>query len=340
MPLNRYAAIRHKIIDRLIGNKYNPYPSKDKLRQACEDALFGSDWGEKISESTIEKDILYLKTELDAPIKYSRSKGGYYYTDPDFSLDLNELQVDAIKTAAAILEQFKGSGIFKDFESAINKILERVNISPQLNDEAIEKFVQFEKSPQSLGSSYLSELLQAIKNKQKVKFLYQKFKTEDASNTLKERILSPYLLKEFRNRWYIVGKDEDKKQLVIYALDRMDNLLITNHYYEIDISFDSQDFFANTIGITTTKEKPSEVILSLNPIDGKYLKSQPLHSSQVVLEDNEKECVIKLNVQINKELLMLILSLGEGVKVISPPKLVELTKKELMNSLAKYTTKK
>ena len=73
------ALIRYRVIDKAIRNKYKPFPSKAELRKACEDALFGSDEGENICDSTIEKDLFFLRMEHDAPIKYSKRHGGYYY---------------------------------------------------------------------------------------------------------------------------------------------------------------------------------------------------------------------------------------------------------------------
>ena len=78
MPHIKNALIRYRIIDRCLKNKYKPFPTKQDLRQACEDALFGSTVGEHICDSTIEKDMFAMKMEHDAPIKYSKREKGYY----------------------------------------------------------------------------------------------------------------------------------------------------------------------------------------------------------------------------------------------------------------------
>ena len=80
MPHIKNALIRYRILDRAIGNKYNPYPSKQKLRELCEEDLFGSTNGSHICDSTIEKDLFAMKMEHDAPIKYSRNC--LLYTSP------------------------------------------------------------------------------------------------------------------------------------------------------------------------------------------------------------------------------------------------------------------
>ena len=69
MPHIKNALIRYRIIDKCIRNKYNPFPSKRDLREACEESLFGSVDGEHICDSTIEKDLFSMRMEHDAPIK-------------------------------------------------------------------------------------------------------------------------------------------------------------------------------------------------------------------------------------------------------------------------------
>ena len=109
MPANKYALIRYRVIDRVIGNKYNPYPSMEDLMEACSEAI-----GKQVSKSTIEKDIYAMKNDMslgyEAPIKYSKNYQGYFYEDPDFTIrdvPLSDEEVDAIQFAAKTLFQFK-----------------------------------------------------------------------------------------------------------------------------------------------------------------------------------------------------------------------------------------
>ena len=42
MPAIKNALLRYRIIDRSIRNEYNPYPTKEQLRQACEEEIYGT----------------------------------------------------------------------------------------------------------------------------------------------------------------------------------------------------------------------------------------------------------------------------------------------------------
>ena len=74
MPHIKNALLRFRIIDKMIRNKYKSFPSKQELREACEESLYGSIDGAHICNSTIEKDLVNMKMEHDAPIKYSKKR--------------------------------------------------------------------------------------------------------------------------------------------------------------------------------------------------------------------------------------------------------------------------
>lgn len=323
MPTVKNAQIRFRIIDRCIRNQYKPFPTKEDLRQACEENLFGSSHGEHISDSTIEKDLFAMRMDHDAPIKYSKREKGYYYEDPNFSLEnipLSEDDVDAIKFAANIFDQFKGVPVFKQFEYAIDKILDRVNISQNIEDEAVNKYVQFESGVSMGGSEYLQPILEGIKEKRIITFDYQSFK----SSKSKIRRVHPYLLKEYRNRWYVIGFSEDKGDIITYALDRIKDLQLTEDYFIEEKDFNSDDYFSYAMGITSGKGEPSLIRIEANEVLSKYLKSQPLHQSQTVLKEKKSGNVIfTYKLHITPELTMQLLSYGSEVKVLEPKSLVK-----------------
>jgi predicted DNA-binding transcriptional regulator YafY len=157
MPANKYALIRYRIIDKCLTNPGKPFPSREDLREACEEALYGSGSG-AISLSTIDKDIWAMKNEGElgyyAPIAFSRQEGGYHYTEEDYSiqqLNLGDDELESIRFAAAILDQFRTVPLLNTYEHAIDKIVNRLSIAPHDGDADLQSFIQFEKSTVSTG---------------------------------------------------------------------------------------------------------------------------------------------------------------------------------------------
>ncbi|MEZ4799371.1 MAG: WYL domain-containing protein [Flavobacteriales bacterium] len=320
MPVNKYALLRYRIIDRCLKNSARPFPSREDLRSACEEALYGSG-GDAISISTIDKDIWAMKNEGElgyyAPIAFNRSEGGYYYTDPEYAISemsLGDEDLQALRFAVATLDQFKEVPLFQQYESAIEKIISRVNISPRPDEDSLDKFIQFEKSTVSKGREYLGTLLDAIRKKKVVKIDYRKFQ----DNTLKTYELHPYLLKEYGNRWYLISWNVKRRAVATFGLERIEKITTTKESFKVDANFDPDIIFKHSIGITESQEIPSEVVLSCNVYTGRFLMSQPIHSSQRLLSENSNEIQIALHICPTEEFYSLILGMGPSVEVISP----------------------
>lgn len=336
MIASKNAVLRYRIIDRCIRSTVFPFPSKQELREACEEELYGSVDGSNICDSTIEKDLFVMRNEHDAPIKFSRGNKGYFYEDPDYAIDdipLNDKDVDAIKMAANVLYQFKNSSLFKNFDFAISKILDRVNISENINDEEIENFVQFEKVNRIQGSEFLETLLEAIKKRKKVQFAYQSFNATEK----KIRRVHPYLLKEYRHRWYLIGMNEIKNVVQTYGLDRLSDLQVLEDSYAQNASFDPDLFFKYSLGITANVGAPEKIKIETEELLSKYLISQPLHSSQAYLgvNDNGKHEFTYFLLP-TYELRTQLLGFGDEVKVLEPQSLAKTLRDICQNVLTKY----
>jgi len=328
MPHIKNALIRYRIIDRMIRNPYKTYPSKSDLREACEESLFGSTYGDHICDSTIEKDLFAMRMEHDAPIKYSRKHEGYFYEDPDYTINdipLSEDELESIRFAVQTLQQFQEVPYFKEFGSAIDKIATRVAVAGTEGNET-SAFIGFETAYSSIGNQWLPLLLTAIQEKKTCHYTYASFKTGIA----KERNVLPVYLKEYRNRWYLISFDLEKSDWITYALERMDGLVVNEAQHLLKEAFNPSSFFAETIGITTEKKAAERIALRVNDIASKYIESQPLHSSQEKIGTNQ----FVLTVQINEELIRTLLGFMGELQIISPSHLVQTWNERIQKQLS------
>lgn len=338
MPANKYALLRYRIIDRCLTNTARPFPSKEDMRLACETALYGSD-GEQISESTIEKDLWAMRNEGElgyyAPIAYSKAHRGYFYEDPDYTINninLNDEDLSALNFAAETLIQFKNIPLFRRYHSAIDKVVSRLRINPDPNDQSSDAFIQFEEAPEVKGLEYLEPLVDAIRQRKQVTVGYRKF--TDAQDSI--HTLDPYLLKEYRNRWYLIAWHADKRDHRTYALDRIRSLERKEKSFKVATNFDPDRFFRYSIGITEFNSKPVEVVLHCRQILGQYLESQPLHKSQHLKWRSDGSAEVSLVVLITYELINEILGYGQAMEVLEPELLRTHIAAELKATLARY----
>lgn len=339
MPHIKNALIRYRIIDRMLRNKYKPYPSKEELRAACEESLFGSDSGAHICASTIEKDLFSMKMEHDAPIRYSKKNGGYFYEEPDFSINdvpLSEDELSSIRFAVSTLQQFREVPFFQQFGSAIDKIVDRVAVADTDESQEISKYIQFEAAYSNGGNDLLPQLLEAIRSKKRVWFLYTSFQ----QLVSKPRKVSPLFLKEYRNRWYLICFDIQKQDILTFALDRMSELQILDESGEIPTEFNPAEYFKNAVGITAYKGNPERIILKADLVAARYIATQPFHLSQKLIKEESDAQYFELNILISEEFIRSLLGYAGEVEVIEPSSLRKIITERANALLNRYQTKK
>jgi predicted DNA-binding transcriptional regulator YafY len=144
------------------------------------------------------------------------------------------------------------------------------------------------------------------------------------------------LLKEYQNRWYVVGIIGVFNEFRTFGIDRIENLEIKTETFKPDKKMNPIEMFNKTIGLVYSENTAQTIVLSFTPTQGKYIKTLPLHSSQKTLIDDEKECRISLEVVPNYELTQQILKHGETVKVIEPQWLVDEVNGILERTLGNY----
>ncbi len=246
--------------------------------------------------------------------------------------------LDAIRSIYDIDVQFNfQKGVYEIVQSSENdkniRMVEALDLFSALKvSENISGVIHFEKRRPS-GSEYLSGLLHAMRDRYQVKISYQKY-WEDYPEI---RDVEPHALKEYKHRWYLLATDTGKGGIRIFALDRISSLMITNRKFQHKVVLDMDEFFRYCFGIIVPNdEEPQTVVLSFDPYQGKYIKSLPLHHSQVVLTDSAKEVRVQLKVYLTFDFIMEILSFGSSVEVIKPKELVNSIKITYEEALNKY----
>jgi predicted DNA-binding transcriptional regulator YafY len=235
-----------------------------------------------------------------------------------FQRDINE-----IRTIFNIDIQCNSSGLYFIAEDENfgfnNRMIEAFDVFNSLStsQQAIP-FILLEKKC-SVGSEHISEILSAIRNGHILKIEYKKFDDGNISS----RFLEPYALKEFKGRWYLLSLDQDDSTIKTFALDRICALETSMNKYAYPNDFIPADHFKNCFGIIAPGiGNVEEIILSFEPYQGKYIKSYPLHETQEILIDNQKELRIKLHIFQTQDFIMELLSFGETVRVIQPGSLI------------------
>ncbi|HQW46503.1 MAG TPA: WYL domain-containing protein [Chitinophagaceae bacterium] len=331
---NKYAVTRYRLIDNRMTMKQKPAPSLQEIVDYVSEKL-----GTTVSVSSIQKDIYAMRNDeglgFFAPIEYDSFKKGYVYKDPNYSVNnipVSEEDLQGLEIAIGILEQFKELPAIKLFEDAINKIASSVKQSRE--NKINSNILLLDRPKRYKGIEHLSEIVDAIRQKHEMRIQYQPFNKTEA----KKHRVQPYFIKEYNGRMYLIAKDihPTKKPIFLtFAFDRMSDVLKMNQTFNED-EMDRENYFNATIGISLTGEKPEKISLQFEPTQANYVKSQPVHHSQRIVKDTKNQLVIELEVVVNYELIAMLLSFGEKVKVLKPLSLAQKITNIAQAVLSKY----
>jgi predicted DNA-binding transcriptional regulator YafY len=175
-------------------------------------------------------------------------------------------------------------------------------------------------------------LLRAIVNRRALEITYARYGASPKVHTL-----SPYLIKAYRNRWYVVGYSTTRKNVLIFSLDRITDVhKSTQSFYDAP-GFQPDDYFQYSFGITHIHgAQPEKIVLAFDKAQSPYILAQPLHHSQQVVESTPNGVVIELMVYDTPELLMTLLGYGNGVEVKAPASLRDKIKEIIQKMQSVY----
>lgn len=326
-------------IDNLIANNKGSL-TREVLLQKINAAI---EREHQISVSTLDKDLKKIKEELadkypSIKLGYNQFKG-YYYSEPGFSLynsSITEEDTSSLIVAKGLFDLLKGSALKPKFEELVQKIMQlSISDKSQVGESEVS-YVKVSDNLPSKGEKWIEPLLLAIHHKNAVLITYRNFQ-----ENVNERHISPYLLKQSNNQWYLLASIINDKPNIIelnFALDRIESLTYSNRVYREPL-MNVADFYKYSLGIWHEhSKKPIEVHLLFTDANIiRRVKTYPLHHTQQIVSSIENTSLeIAFTVYHSTELETLILGFSDKVKVLAPESLVERIKDKVSRMSGLY----
>ncbi|WNJ18731.1 WYL domain-containing protein [Pontibacter sp. G13] len=335
MPANRNALIRYQTIDKCLQNRYRKW-TLDDLIEAVSDALYEFEGLDRpISKRTIQLDIQTMRSDklgYLAPIIVVDRKY-YTYSDPNFSIaniPLTDQDLGKLKEVVQILRQFQGFSHFEEMTGMVQRLQDKIHTA----EHRQASIVQFETNPNLKGLKYLDPLYQVILNRRVIELTYRSFKAQKANAFH----FHAYLLKEYRNRWFVVGRRGAKQKIQNLALDRIQQIRVLPkaEFFESP-EFQADQYYDHVVGVTVEPQnREVDVTVKVDKAFTPYLLTKPLHHSQEWLEDGETYDLLKIRVIHNLELETLLISYSHALEVVAPKRLRRRIKKILTGAVGRY----
>lgn len=321
MPTNKNALTRYKYLDEMLSDRYHFYDIHD-LTEKCNEKLVNAGFPE-VSQRCIEKDINYLEYDpFYAEIERYRVNGHRYirYKDPSFTIFRKELSEEESNLILEILNtigQFDGLANFE--------WLDRLKIGLGLKKRP--RIISFSNNPYLQNSNLLGILFDNISNQVAVRLEYHTFMDKE----VRKIIFHPYLLKQYNDRWYLIGAADDDAKILNFALDRIDAVIALPEIKYKPCNEDLTERFEDIIGVTLYENRNIEHILFWVSDRSKgYMETKPIHGSQCQYKgEKEKElrrqypslndgAFFSIDCIPNYELIRELCSFGKELIVLSP----------------------
>ena len=182
-----------------------------------------------------------------------------------------------------------------------------------MDNVSIKDKILFEEIPD--GEQYLPDTLEALKKNLMIGMTYQSY-TSDEAYTFE---VEPYCLKAFKQRWYLVGRSPYKNMIMIYSLDRVKWLGLTDKNFKYPKNFNPEEFFDDCFGIIADQKIGVETVkLKVSAGQANYLRSLTLHQTQKEIERTDEYSIFTVRLRPTFDFRQEILSQGCDIEVLKP----------------------
>lgn len=295
---------RFEIIMRLVN--LHPYIKKEEIIQRL-----AEDYDIMVTARTLECDMNALATDFGIEITYDYTRRGYFLNEQDENQIAGFLQFAGRIYLGDLLRE--GLTHYDELKQAV----------------VLEDYSNFE------GISKIKPVLSAIEDHHLISFNHENFQKE----TTTKYCISPFQLREYQGRWYVVGLPEGENHIKTFGLARISDLRTAGKSSCIKSKYLKQlEKFDQIIGLNYDGSDKKEVIeILVSNSQYKYLKTLPLHASQRFEEQlTDGRTKISMSIIPNYELIMQLLKFGDQMEVIRPEKLRNKIKKIIENNLKIY----
>ena len=280
MPSNKNALTRYKFLDEMLSDRHHYYDIKD-LTEKCNEKLADAGFPE-VTRRCIEKDIHYLEYDpFFAEIERFRVNGKscVRYAKPSFSIfqkELSEEESSLILEVLNTIGQFDGLAHFEWLDK----------FKTGLGLQERRRIISFSNNPYLTNSNMLGTLYDIISNEVVIRMSYHTFK----NRTVRSIIFHPYLLKQYNDRWFLLGAPDGEKVILTFALDRIDKVEPMPEKKYAKCPEDLYERFDDIVGVTLFEDRPLEHILCwVSDFSKDYVDTKPIHGSYTPLKGEAEQ---------------------------------------------------
>jgi predicted DNA-binding transcriptional regulator YafY len=275
-----------------------------------------------VSAKTVKRDIDFMRDRWELPIEYDNQRFGFYFTKPVErfpGVPVTEKELFALCVANKAIEQYQGTALQQPLELAFEKCMGQLDDQERFTLQNLDEVVSFRPfAPEDADLRLFELITEAIRERRGLQFEYRK----PGEKTAERRHVFPYHLMQFNNRWYLIARDCERKEIRKFVLGRMRATKLTEDRVEVPKGFNAKKFFDHSLGVMTGAGD-YEVVIELDAWLTDVLRGRRWHPSQVWTELPGGGSHLRMRLSCLEEIEQWVLSWGTRATVLQPTALRE-----------------
>lgn len=135
-------------------------------------------------------------------------------------------------------------------------------------------------------------------------------------NATTRREVDPYRLWYVGSALYLIAYDHRRRELRLFAVERIRSLTLTDHPYQMPLGFDVGAYVQDSLVVMRGRPIPVELLFSKST--AAWARDRRWHPSQRAVPLKDGRLRMTLQVADTPELVGWILSFGRGVRIVKP----------------------
>ena len=291
--------------------------------------------GWEVSAKTIQRDIDYLRDQLEAPIEYSPLHRGYYYRERTWRLpaiQLSEGDLFFISVAEKVLEQYENTPLHESLRGIFDKIRQALPDKVSAPTDMLSPRISIRGVPTTMVNAVIWQAVAtALRSDLKLSI---EFRAAGYTSFVR-RVIDPYHLFAYSGEWYLIAAYKQRDDPRLYALSRIRTAEVLDENFQMPKEFDSKNYLRGAFGIFRG-EKSVRVRLRFSAEQAPYILERTWMDGQQIRLLRSGEVILSFVTSHLYEVQRWVLSWGEEVKVLAPKVFIKSVVGTLRSAVRKY----
>ncbi len=290
----------------------------------------------EVSTKTAQRTVDFMRDRLRLPLAYSYEHRGWYYTEPTYALpaiELSEGDLVAILLAERLVQQYRGTAIVHQVETAFSKVIGAMTDLVSVDLGSLAEAYSFEAQATSeLDPELFRRLGRAAKEHLRIEMTYY---TANRGQMTRRQV-DPLHLRNYLGEWYLIAFDHLRGGIRDFHAGRIRELEVTEERFGWPEEFDLREYLESGFAMIRG-QNPIEVEIIFDEYQARWMRERgKFHPTEEREEMPDGGLRVKMHVTALDGVKRFVMQYGSHAQVIAPKELRQEIQEEITEMQKNY----